>query len=115
MQKQITELAKVIRSKNCSPFELTMDIIFLEKADYEFVKKNNGINAKMLAAIYNVCPTKINKVVYFDPACAVKICMDRHISSGAPGDTDVYGAQQHGPLLSIVLDIEESKYVTDAD
>ncbi|MCB1854166.1 MAG: DUF4387 family protein, partial [Halieaceae bacterium] len=37
--------------------------------------------------------------IYFDPALAIKICLPREVSSGAPGDRDVYGAQQHAPLL----------------
>jgi hypothetical protein len=29
--------------------------------------------------------------------------MDRKIVAGDPGDRDVYGAQQHGPMLSIEI------------
>jgi len=31
--------------------------------------------------------------------------MKRIIPSGSPGDTDVYGAQQHGPLLNMEVDL----------
>ena len=37
---------------------------------------------------------------------AVKIGMRRAVKSGSPGDTDVYGAQQHAPLLGIQLDLK---------
>ena len=39
----------------------------------------------------------------FAPALAVKITLPREIASGDVGDRDVYGAQQHAPLLDIEL------------
>ena len=47
----------------------------------------------------------VEKVIFFDPALAVKIGLPRLIRSGSPGDTDVYGAQQHAPMLTIDLDM----------
>ena len=38
-------------------------------------------------------------IIYFDPAKAVKITIVRPIPSGSLGETDVYGAQQHSPLI----------------
>ena len=37
------------------------------------------------------------------PAIAIKIAMDRSIVAGNPGDRDVYGAQQHAPLLELEI------------
>jgi hypothetical protein len=47
--------------------------------------------------------TRQVEVIPYPPACAIKIVMDRKIVAGTPGDRDVYGAQQHGPLLDIEL------------
>jgi hypothetical protein len=33
--------------------------------------------------------------------------MVRPVVSGAPGDTDVYGAHQHAPLLSLQIPLAE--------
>ncbi len=101
--RKITEIAKVIRSKNSSPFELTLDIILKNREEYEKLKAGNVINAKLIAKAYEIPVERIKKVIYFDPAKAIKISMPRIIPSGAPGDTDVYGAQQHGPLLGIEI------------
>lgn len=101
--RKITEIAKVIRSKNSSPFELTLDIILKDREEYEKLKAGNVINAKLIAKAYEIPVERIKKVIYFDPAKAIKISMPRIIPSGAPGDTDVYGAQQHGPLLGIEI------------
>ena len=43
------------------------------------------------------------KVIYFEPSLAVKATLRRLVASGAPGDTDIYGAQQHAPLLGITF------------
>ena len=104
MKKSIVDAAKVIRSKNCSPFELTLDIIFRERSDYDAVKEKDQINTAVIADLYRIPADRVQKVVYFDPACAVKICLKRMVSSGAAGDSDVYGAQQHGPLLGLVIE-----------
>ena len=36
-------------------------------------------------------------------ALAIKVTLPRPIVAGTPGDRDVYGAQQHRPLLDIEL------------
>lgn len=104
-RQPITRLAKVIRSKNSGPFELTLDIILKRKKVYEELKARNLINKKVIARAYRIPEAEIEKVVYFDPAYAVKITFRRKITSGSPGDTDVYGAQQHGPLLKLMFNL----------
>jgi hypothetical protein len=39
----------------------------------------------------------------YPAALAIKISFDRTVIAGDPGDRDIYGAQQHGPLLEVVL------------
>jgi hypothetical protein len=34
---------------------------------------------------------------------AIKFTLPRAVCAGSPGDGDVYGAQQHGPLLGVML------------
>jgi hypothetical protein len=34
---------------------------------------------------------------------ALKFTLPRAVLAGSPGDGDVYGAQQHGPLLGLML------------
>ncbi|HWQ09050.1 MAG TPA: DUF4387 domain-containing protein [Holophaga sp.] len=103
--RNIRELARVIRSKNSSPFKLTLDIIFKDQALFEEARRRDLVNAEVVARAYQLPVEAIEKVLYFAPAKAVKIGMKRLVKSGSPGDTDVYGAQQHGPLLAIELDL----------
>jgi hypothetical protein len=107
----ITELASVIRSKNAGPYELTLDIMFKKEEDYFFVKKIQFFNRKLIAHIYGISPHDIINIIYFDPAWAVKISLVRPIVSGAIGETDVYGAQQHAPLLRLDIPVKEKNIV----
>lgn len=102
---KLTDVSSVIRSKNSGPFELTFDIIFKEFEMYEKVKQANLFNKEMFAPLYNIPESNIISLVYFDPAKAVKITIVRPISSGALGETDVYGAQQHAPLMGIEFEV----------
>ena len=54
----------------------------------------------MFAKLYQIPASNIIGVVHFDPAKAIKTTIVRPISSGALGETDVYGAQQHAPLMN---------------
>lgn len=101
MEYNLMDVASVIRSKNSGPYELTFDIIFKEFEMYEKVKAGRVINEKLFAPLYNIPESDIISLVYFDPAKAVKITIVRPIPSGALGETDVYGAQQHAPLMKL--------------
>ncbi len=101
MSVPLTELAEVIRSKNSGPYELTMDIIFKDFVSYEKVKQNRVINKKLISRLYQIPEEDISSIIEFDPARAIKITIKRPIVAGAVGESDVYGAQQHAPLLTI--------------
>jgi hypothetical protein len=104
----ITELAAVIRSKNAGPYELTVDILFKDERDYLLLKETNYFTKELFARIYGIPVSKVINVVYFDAAFAVKCTMVRSTVSGAPGDTDIYGAQQHAPLLNLRVPLREA-------
>jgi hypothetical protein len=101
----LAELAAVIRSKNSGPYELTLDVIFRNKNDYLHLKEQDFFTPVLIAGLYRVDPTDVLKIVYFDPALAVKATMRRPVPSGALGDTDIYGAQQHAPLLGLMVEV----------
>jgi len=105
MKTKLTDLASVIRSKNSGPYELTLDIIFNEYSDYECVKQSEFINEELVCSLYNVTPDKVIGIFAFDPAKAIKVTMKRPLCSGDLGETDVYGAQQHAPLLELEFEL----------
>ncbi|MDR3326665.1 MAG: DUF4387 domain-containing protein [Prevotellaceae bacterium] len=99
MKYDLKNIASVIRSKNSGPYELTFDVIFTDFEMFYKAKENNVFNEKMFAELYQIPQEHIIKVVYFEPAKAVKVTIVRPLPSGAFGETDVYGAQQHAPLM----------------
>jgi hypothetical protein len=101
MKKNILEAAQVIRSKNSGPYELTLDILFKDRKHFALFRQRQTISPELICRLYGVDPEDILGIVYFEPALAVKITLRRPVASGAPGDSDVYGAQQHAPLLGI--------------
>jgi len=105
----ITEVAAVIRSKNAGPYELTLDIMFKNEDDYLYVKEVGFFTRDLMAGLYGVSVDKIIDVIHFDPASAVKCTMVRPLISGAPGDADIYGAQQHAPLLNLLIPVREDR------
>jgi len=105
MKYNLTDVASVIRSKNSGPYELTFDIIFKEMDMYQKVKSAKVFTAQMFALLYHIPESQIISLVHFDPAKAVKITVIRPIPSGALGETDVYGAQQHAPLMNMTFEL----------
>lgn len=101
---KLIEIASVIRSKNSGPYELTFDVIFKDFETYGKVKAANAINKDNFSELYGIDKRDILHLVYFDPAKAVKVTICRPIPSGALGETDVYGAQQHAPLMGLEVE-----------
>ncbi len=100
----IRDLAKVVRSKNAGPFELTFDVMFEDRATYDRVKASGAITHASLARIYAIEEDAITNVQFFDPALAFKLTIKRPTAQGSVGETDTFGAQQHAPLLGIVIE-----------
>lgn len=104
MKRKLTEMADVIRSKNSGPYELTLDVLFKTADDFETARKYRLLSPEKICELYKIAPEKIIGIVEFPPAKAIKVTIQRPTCSGDTGETDVYGAQQHAPLLSIELD-----------
>jgi hypothetical protein len=102
-KKKVSELANVIRSKNAGPFELTFDIIFKDAETYERVKQSGVLSPELFARLYRIPVEHVLNFCFFDQAYAVKATIARPVSSGSAGDRDVFGAQQHAPLLMIEI------------
>jgi len=99
---KLTEAARVIRSKNAGPTTLTLDLLFVDQAAYERAVSAPALSKSSIAALYRVPAGRV-EVMPYPAALAIKISMDRKVIAGDPGDRDIYGAQQHGPLLELVL------------
>lgn len=100
---RLVNLAKVLRSKNSGPFQITLDILFDDPESYLRVVNSGAINIEMISSLYHLDPKDICGIVCFEKGLGIKITYNRPISSGTIGDRDVYGAQQHAPLMDILI------------
>ena len=99
---QLWQVTKLIRSKNSGPFELTFDVIFKDRESYEKVRDAKLISAEWFARTYRLTP-EVVAIINYDAANAIKITIPRPAISGDIDDTDVFGGQQHGPLVELEL------------
>lgn len=99
---KLLDVARVIRSKNAGPTTLTVDLMFNDEAGYKRALAAPSLMPAAIAGLYGLAPQQV-EVIPYPPAIAIKIVMDRKLVAGDPGDRDVYGAQQHGPLLGVEI------------
>ncbi|MGI4952752.1 MAG: DUF4387 domain-containing protein [Janthinobacterium lividum] len=97
----LKDIAKVIRSKNSGPFEVTFDIIFDDDDAYDRVKRSGALDQAKLERLYGVPTTDVVTCMFFDPARAFKLTLRRPWTQGGIGERDTFGAQQHAPLMDI--------------
>ena len=102
---KLSDLAKTIRSKNAGIDHVTFDVIFPDRAAYERVRRSGALSRDAICRIFGVTPERITDHVEFDPALAIKFTIRRTQPSGSPGDGDIFGSQQHGPLLDVEVSV----------
>lgn len=102
---KLYDAAAVLRSKNSGPFEITVDALFTDPAIYYKIKDSGVINKEVVSRLYNIEQESIMHIVFFDQALGFKITFARKVSSGTFLDRDVYGAQQHAPLMELEVDL----------
>ena len=103
---KLSEIAKTIRSKNAGVDRITFDVMFANRADYDRVRDSGVLSREAVCRVFGIGEDAITDHVAFDPALAIKFTIRRRLPSGSPGDADVFGSQQYGPLLAI--DVPES-------
>ncbi|MFH1513325.1 MAG: DUF4387 domain-containing protein [Bacillota bacterium] len=100
---KLGEIAKVLRSKNSGPFEITLDILFDDPEKYCRIIDSGKLTRETVAALYHIPVNHVVALVAFHAAMGIKITYLRDVSSGSFADRDVYGAQQHAPLMGIEI------------
>jgi len=103
--RKLSEIAKTIRSKNAGVDKITFDIIFRERAAFDLVRKSGVVSKTAVARLLSIPETRVTDYVEFEPALAIKFTILRLLTSGSPGDGDIFGSQQYGPLLGIEVPV----------
>jgi len=102
---RIRDIAQICKSKNAGPFMVTIDVLFEDPALYQKVKATGVLNAALFSRLYGVAEEDVLFTPY-DTASAFKATLPRLVPAGDFGDTDVYGAQQHAPLLDVEIPLD---------
>lgn len=100
---RLYDLASTIRSKNAGVNQVTFDIIFPDAQRYRRVLASRAITRETVSRLFNIPPERISHFVEFAPANAIKFTLYRTRPNGSPGDWDVLGCQQYGPLLELEI------------
>ncbi|KAI1873706.1 uncharacterized protein JN550_002975 [Neoarthrinium moseri] len=107
---KLGDLARVLRSKNAGPYEITFDVIFDSTGVYSKVKGSGVLKPKAIADAFGLAEDKIIWCGFFDPALAFKVTIPRIrngqvVAAGGFMENDVHGSQQYLPLFNI--DVQE--------
>ena len=98
----LAALAHVVRSKNAGPTQLTIDVFFRDAAAYAQAFASPALSVAAVAMLYDVAAGRMQRHA-MPEILAMKFTLPRRICAGDPGDGDVYGAQQHAPLLGVLV------------
>jgi hypothetical protein len=99
--RKLSEIAKTIRSKNAGVDKITFDVIFPDRNSYAQVRESGVLSRESICRVFGIAAAQISDYFEFAPALAIKFTIYRRTPSGSPGDADIFGSQQYGPLLDI--------------
>lgn len=99
---RLVDLARVVRSKNAGALLLTIDLMFDDRAGFARARDSGVLTPSVLAPLFAVSDDDV-AVFPCEEALAIKITLPRRVRSGDAADSDVYGAQQYAPLLTVDL------------
>lgn len=99
---KLSTLARLVRSKNAGPFQLTFDIMFDDDATYKRSVVSNAFDAAAISGRLGL-PEEDIRIFFCDAAHAIKISIPRPFPQGDLEDSDGHGGQQYAPLLDIEI------------
>jgi hypothetical protein len=98
----LKDYAYMLRSKNAGPFYLTFDIIFQTREAYRKVVQSGILSQEQIAKLYG-CEAEQVQLFEYEKVSSIKVSIPRQYPSGDIRDTDVFGAQQHVPLMMLEI------------
>ncbi|KAF5619591.1 uncharacterized protein FTJAE_11875 [Fusarium tjaetaba] len=109
----LSDLFRIIRSKNAGPYEITIDAMFASTEAYEAIKSSDFLSATNVAKAIGISEEDIIWIGFFDPAISFKVTIPRirsgkKKSAGGFMENDIHGSQEHIGLASLKLPKEFS-------
>ncbi|ETS79692.1 hypothetical protein PFICI_09545 [Pestalotiopsis fici W106-1] len=104
----LVDVAKVVRSKNSGPYEITLDVMFDNMDVYQTIKASGLLDSKCISRLFGVPEDEVIWCDFFDVAMAFKATIPRRrrgqpACSGDYLENDVHGSQQYIPLVKLAL------------
>ena len=99
---KLGEIADVVRSKNAGIHYVTIDVMFAERDTFVAVRESGDLSAGVVADAYGLAAEDVRFFIY-EPGLAFKATLPRQAVAGSLRDADLYGAQQHAPLLDVEI------------
>jgi hypothetical protein len=98
----VTQLARLVRSKNAGPFVISLDLVFPDRDTWEQVRRSGVFSREAIADLYRIPLERVSEVIEYPAANAFKVNIARVRPAGSFGESDLYGSQQ-GSLLDRLL------------
>lgn len=105
--KRLRDYASIIRSKNAGPYRLTVDILFRDEELFRKVCESGAVSRESVARAYGIAPDRISSLFVVPMGRAIKVTLLRPVGQGDFGDSDMYGCQQHVPLMDLPVALKE--------
>jgi hypothetical protein len=99
---KLSDLARLLRSKNAGPFQLTLDVMLGTAEDYRRVIQSGALTPKLVGDLLGIEPQLV-RIFHYEPAFAIKITVPRRVPVGDPLDNDLFGGQLFGPLAHLEI------------
>lgn len=103
----LSSIATVIRSKNAGPFLLTFDVMFKNEADFTRVWEAGDFTKSNIAKLFDVPEDSVTSIFAVPRGHAIKLTLRRPMAQGGIGESDMYGCQQHAPLLDFGIHLKD--------
>jgi hypothetical protein len=96
-------LAKTLRSKNAGVDLVTFDVFFPDQGSLDRALASGALTPARIAELYRCSEEDIVNHLVMPDIHAIKFTIRRLLSSGRPGDSDIFGAQQYAILQDLVI------------
>lgn len=106
--KTLSDLCRILRSKNAGPYEITIDAMFDSETDYQAIKSSGLLSPDNISKALDIPKEDIIWMGFFDPARAFKVTIPRvrsgkKKSAGGFMESDIHGSQEHLGLANLKL------------
>lgn len=100
---KLYDLTLAVRSKNAGVDQVTFDILFRDRDTYDKVVASESLTAESICKLFGIDREQMSHFICFDVANAIKFTLYRALPNGSPGDWDILGCQQYGPLVEMEI------------